>query len=228
MRVGILSLQGDVAEHREMLKELGVEASRVSVPRDLEGLDGIVLPGGESTTLSKLLVSSGLFEPLALALRSGLPAFGTCAGLVLLSSSIVDGRDDQLCFGVLDCKVRRNGYGRQRESFEAVIETSDLSGALGQGNTVLPAVFIRAPIVEQVGSDVKVLASFARRRDEIRSPVVCVQGNVLATTFHPELTRDVRVHELFMTIVESSNDRTQRARISTNAHVPYGAKVDER
>ncbi len=210
LHIGVLSLQGDVAEHLGVLRRLGVETSRVSTPRDLSGVDGIVLPGGESTTLSKLLVSSGVFDPLAEALRSGLPALGTCAGAVLLSSSIVDGRPDQLCFGVLGCKVRRNGYGRQCESFEVAIDKESLFGSLGGDVAPLPAVFIRAPIVEEVDREVEVLASFSRRRDQVASPVVCAQGNVVATTFHPELTGDTRVHELFIETVKNWTVKSAR------------------
>lgn len=193
--LGILALQGDVREHRAAFRELGVPTVDVRRPEELDGLAGIVLPGGESTTLSLLLGSSGLFEPLARALAGGLPAFGTCAGLVLLARSVLDGRPDQRSFGVLDCTVRRNGYGRQRFSFEAVL---DAPGG------PLPAVFIRAPRIVDLGSDVEVLATLDRAGEPGDAgpgePVACRQGAVMATAFHPELTGDRRLHRLFATM----------------------------
>lgn len=155
---------------------------------DLEGIDGIVLPGGESTTMSNLLQSSGLFEPLAQRMEAGLPVFGTCAGLILLATEIIDGRDDQRCFGALDVVVRRNAYGRQIDSFETELEVE------GSEHPV-PAVFIRAPSIESLGSDVRVLSHEGERACLVR------QGRVLAASFHPELTRDTVVHRLFMDIV---------------------------
>jgi pyridoxal 5'-phosphate synthase pdxT subunit len=193
--VGILALQGDVAEHEAAFGDLGVSTRRVGAPLDLDGLRGIVLPGGESTTLSLLLDSSGLFEPLAAALRAGLPAFGTCAGLVLLATGVVDGRDDQRTFGVLDCTVRRNGYGRQRRSFETILAAPGLGGGDG-----LPAVFIRAPRIEAVGPSVEVVATLANG-DGAADPVVLRQGPLLAAAFHPELTADRRLHRLFVSLV---------------------------
>jgi pyridoxal 5'-phosphate synthase pdxT subunit len=197
--IGILALQGDVREHAAAFDELGVPTRPVRRPAQLDGIDGIVLPGGESTTLSMLLESSELFDPLAAALAGGLPAFGTCAGLVLLSRRILDGRPDQRSFGVLDCSVRRNGYGRQRFSFEATLTVTGLDGA----EAPMPAVFIRAPVVVELGPDVDVLATLDAGTGGEPDVVACRQGPVLATAFHPELTPDRRLHRLFAAIVGS-------------------------
>jgi pyridoxal 5'-phosphate synthase pdxT subunit len=200
--LGILALQGDVREHAAAFADVGVATRAVRRPADLRGLAGLVLPGGESTTLSMLLGSSGLEEPVAEALGRGMPAFGTCAGLVLLSRRILDGRADQRSFGLLDCTVRRNGYGRQRFSFESRIDAVALSAALGRpaDDGPLPAVFIRAPVVVEAGPGVEVLATLPSAgggSGAAPDPVVCRQGAVLATTFHPELTPDRRLHTLF-------------------------------
>ncbi len=190
MEVGVLALQGDVAQHRAALADLDVATRPVRRPDDLLGLDGVVIPGGESTTMSLLLESSGLTEPLAAALADGLPAMGTCAGMIMLAAEVTDGRPDQRCFGAIDVTVRRNGYGRQLESFECEL---DIDGIPGCGP--MHAVFIRAPKVERTGPDVEVLASH-------RGPVVCRQGSVLACAFHPELTTDRRLHQLFVSMIE--------------------------
>jgi pyridoxal 5'-phosphate synthase pdxT subunit len=192
-----LALQGDVREHRAALTELGVPTTVVTRPAHLDGLSGIILPGGESTTLSMLLVSSGLFSPLQEALKAGLAAFGTCAGLVLLADQVLDGRPDQQSFGVLDCTVQRNGYGRQLQSFEAVLDAGGLGTALGHGPATLPAVFIRAPVIVNTGPKAEVLATVTRRGDDEPKAVALRQGSLLATAFHPELTPDRRLHELF-------------------------------
>ncbi len=170
--IGILALQGDVREHARAFADLGVDTSEVRRRGDLQGLDGIVLPGGESTTLSLLLESTGLFDPLERELNAGLPVLGTCAGLVLLATRVEDGRPDQRTFGVIDCTVRRNGYGRQRYSFETMLHRSssgtppptapDGVGAPWSEGGELPAIFIRAPRVVSVGPDVQVLARLAR------------------------------------------------------------------
>jgi 5'-phosphate synthase pdxT subunit len=189
--VGVLALQGDVREHEAAFGEVGVRTRRVLRPADLEGLDGLVLPGGESTTLSMLLESSGLFEPLTAAIGGGLPVFGTCAGLILLADRVEDGRHDQRSFGALDCTVRRNGYGPQRFSFEGrvVPANEELGGPM-------PAVFIRAPMVVEVGPEAEVLAT--EEGDGSGSqPVLVRQGHVLAATFHPELTGDRRLQRMF-------------------------------
>lgn len=197
--VGVLGLQGDVREHEAAFGELGVATRRVRRACDLDGVAGIVFPGGESTTLSLLLESSGLFDPLEKRIADGMPVFGTCAGIILLARRVEGGRADQRSFGVLACTVRRNGYGPQRFSFEgeAVPTGSELSAEDG---APLPAVFIRAPLVVGVGDGVEVLAREASPgAGEARegAPVVVREGRVLGATFHPELTADRRVHRLF-------------------------------
>ena len=193
--IGVLDLQGDVREHLSALAELGCAARTVKRPADLAGLGGLVLPGGESTTLSMLLESTGLFEAIGERISSDdpLPLLGTCAGLVLVAREILDGRPDQRTFGVLDAVVRRNGYGRQGQSFEA-----DLVFGSGEG-PLLPTVFIRAPLLVSVGEDVDVLA----RLDGV--PVLVRQGLVLASSFHPELTPDRRIHGLFAAMCGSDD-----------------------
>ncbi len=186
MKVGVLALQGASARHATMLARLGVEPVTVRLRGDLDDVDALVLPGGESTTMSMLLESSQLFGPLAERLATGLPAFGTCAGMILLGREILDGRSDQRCFGAVDVSVRRNAFGRQVDSFE-----SDLAVA-GVDGPPVHAVFIRAPVVETVGHDVDVLASVDSQ------PVLCRQGKVLVAAFHPELGDDPRLHELFV------------------------------
>jgi 5'-phosphate synthase pdxT subunit len=210
MTVGVLALQGDVREHAAALADLGETVRPVLRPDDLSGLRGLVLPGGESTTLSLLLESSGLFHPLEEALRNGLPVLGTCAGMILLAERVLDGRADQRRFGVIDLTIRRNGYGRQVASFECDVEVA------GLGADPLHAVFIRAPVVEESGPGVEVLATLPGQQDgagrghedhvasgsagqaDHRRPVVCRQGPVLVTSFHPELTGDRRLHQFFV------------------------------
>jgi 5'-phosphate synthase pdxT subunit len=177
-------LQGDVSEHAQALSDLGADPVEVRTPDDLVAVDALILPGGESTTMSKLLEFSGLFDPIAARLAAGMPAFGTCAGMILLAKVVLDGRADQRSFGVIDIAVRRNAFGRQVDSFEAELEV--------HGMGLVPAVFIRAPYVERIGDDVEVLA----RVDD--HPVLCRQGRVLAAAFHPELSSDLRLHELFL------------------------------
>lgn len=201
--IGVLDLQGDVREHVAALGELGVAGRLVKRPDDLAGLSGLILPGGESTTLSMLLTSTGLFEAVSELLDGGLPVLGTCAGLVLLAREVLDGRPDQRSFGAVDAVVRRNGFGRQVASFETELE-------FGEGPP-LPAVFIRAPYVVSVGPEVEVLAMVRHRgvasegsagsvgaaESVGESPALVRQGSVLASCFHPELTADRRVHRLF-------------------------------
>jgi 5'-phosphate synthase pdxT subunit len=192
--IGVLNLQGDVREHVAALGDVGVQSRLVKRPDDLDGVAGLILPGGESTTLSMLLVSTGLFDAVAERLDEGLPVLGTCAGLVLLAREVLDGRPDQRSFGALDAVVRRNGFGRQVASFETELE-------FGEG-PLLPAVFIRAPYVVSVGEAVDVLASVRHRGigsdgPAMESPALLRQANVLASCFHPELTADRRVHRLF-------------------------------
>jgi 5'-phosphate synthase pdxT subunit len=170
-----------------MLARLGAEPVAVRSPSQVDDIDALVVPGGESTTISMLLESSGLFDPLAGRLRDGMPAFGTCAGMILLADEILDGRADQRSFGVVDAGVRRNAFGRQVDSFEADL---DVPG-LGDGGP-FHAVFIRAPVVERVGPGVEVLASVDGR------PVLCRQGTTLVSAFHPELGDDPRLHAFFL------------------------------
>ena len=186
MKVGVLALQGDVREHVAALSALGAEPVEVRTAADLAGVDALVLPGGESTTISMLLESSGLFDPVAARLRDGLPAFGTCAGMILLAADVLDGRPDQRSFGVLDVAVRRNAFGRQVDSFEVALDVEGIGGG------PLDAVFIRAPVVESVGPGVEVLAAVDGH------PVLVRQRATVATAFHPELSRDLRVHQLFL------------------------------
>jgi len=169
----------------EALSALGVESRQVRTPTQLAEVDALVMPGGESTTMSKLLESSGLFDPLASRLAEGMPVFGTCAGMILLATDVLDGRPDQLSFGAIDLAVRRNGYGRQIDSFETDIDVVGLDDPFH-------AVFIRAPKVESVGEGVEVLAS----HDGV--PVVVRHGGVLVASFHPELTGDARLHAEFV------------------------------
>ena len=192
MPIGILALQGDVREHATAFGQLGEPVREVRRPGDLAGLAGLVVPGGESTTLSLLLGSSGLAGPLGEELAAGLPAFGTCAGMILLAGTVLDGRDDQVSFGVIDLTIRRNGYGRQVASFEGAVDVPVL------GDEPLPAVFIRAPVVESAGPDVEVLATLPGAGDDPGRPVVCRQGPVLVASFHPELTEDRRLQRLFV------------------------------
>jgi pyridoxal 5'-phosphate synthase pdxT subunit len=191
MKIGVLALQGAFREQVEAFGSLGAEVILVKAPEHLAGVDAIALPGGESTTVDKLLDSSGLRTPLRDALRDGMPALAVCAGLIVLAAEVVDGRADQQPLGVLDVTVRRNGYGRQRDSFEADLEIAELE-ANGLGGDSFAGVFIRAPVVERVGPGVEVLASYG---DE---PVLGRQGTILFATFHPELAGDLRVHELFL------------------------------
>ena len=193
MRVGVLELQGDVREHTRALERLGVSAPQVRLPEDLVNLDALVIPGGESTAIARLLEVSGLREDVANRLREGLPAFGTCAGLILLAEQILDGRSDQWSFSRLDVTVRRNGYGRQTASFEAAVQLRD--------SVVVPGVFIRAPRIAEVGAEVEVLAT----HDHGDGPhaVLVKQGMVWGCSFHPELTEDLTIHRMFVESVEA-------------------------
>lgn len=185
-RVGVLALQGATRPHLEALRALGADALEIRTPEDLRVLDAVVLPGGESTTMSFLLDSSGLREPLYDRIDNGMPVLGTCAGMILLADVVLDGRDDQHSLGMLDITVRRNGFGRQRESFEADLVVE------GLGAEPFRAVFIRAPVVERVGPRIEVLA----RVEGI--PVVCRSGNITVCSFHPELGDDLRLHAMFL------------------------------
>ena len=214
--MGVLALQGAFAEHASALEALGARAVEVRGPSELVSVDALVLPGGESTTMSMLLTTSGLFDAVAERLREGTPVFGTCAGLILLATDIVDGRPDQRSFGVLDVSVLRNGYGRQRDSFETDVVVGGATAGVGAGPdgatdtfsaapcpavafpaapcpaAPFPAVFIRAPRITRTGAGVEVLASVGD------DPVLVRQGPVLAAAFHPELSGDLRLHRLFL------------------------------
>jgi len=185
MQIGVLALQGAFAAHADCLTTIGVQSVEVRNPEQLGSVDALLMPGGESSTMSQLLESSGLFDPIASRIADGMPVFGTCAGMILLASEILDGRSDQRSFSAIDISVRRNAFGRQVDSFEATINSSvgDFHG-----------VFIRAPRIERVGDEVEVLGSI---NDE---PVLVRQGNVLAASFHPELSNDARLHEYFVSI----------------------------
>lgn len=196
-RVGVLALQGDVREHLAVLRQLGAEPVAVRRPADLDGIDGIVLPGGESTTIGKLLVTFEVLEPLRKLLADGLPAYGSCAGMILLAERIIDGTPDQVTLGGIDVTVRRNAFGRQVDSFEGPVEWA------GTGEWV-HGVFIRAPWVEQIGDGVEVIATVPDGSPGAGSIVAVRQGALLATAFHPELTSDARVHRHFLDIVDEA------------------------
>ncbi len=192
--IGVLALQGDVREHRRSLEAAGATTIAVRARSDLASVDGLVIPGGESTTISKLAVLDGLIEPLRDARRDGMPMYGSCAGMILLADEVTDARADLETIGGIDVTVRRNAFGRQVDSFEADIEAPWL------GPEPFRAVFIRAPWVERVGPHVEVLARVDRGTGE--GTIVAVrQGPLLASAFHPELTGDHRVHESFLEIV---------------------------
>jgi pyridoxal 5'-phosphate synthase pdxT subunit len=185
-KVGVLALQGAFERHAEALTALGADVVLARSPYDLAGIEALVLPGGESTTLSLLLETSEMFGPLADLLAAGVPALGTCAGMILLAAEVLDGRPDQRCFGAVDIAVRRNAFGRQRDSFESGLAVAGLAGG------PFPGVFIRAPAVERVGEGVDVLATVGDR------PVLCRQGPVVVAAFHPELSDDLRLHQAFL------------------------------
>ena len=196
--VGVLALQGDVREHARMLAECGVSTQRVRSVEDLASVDALVIPGGESTTMSKLAVDFGLIEPLRKARASGMPMYGSCAGMIMLADRLEGGRPDQQTIGGIDMTVRRNAFGRQVDSFEADLAMPILAGA-----PPVHAVFIRAPWVEAVGDGVEVLGRVEGGPSAGR--IVAVrQGLLLATSFHPELTGDARVHEYFVDLVRSA------------------------
>jgi pyridoxal 5'-phosphate synthase pdxT subunit len=207
LRIGVLALQGDVREHERVLRALGAEVLLVRRPEELDGLDGIVVPGGESTAIGTLLDRFALLEPLRSALRDGLPAYGSCAGMVLLADEVVDGLAGQPLLGGLDVTVRRNAFGRQVDSFETDVDVAGLDGG------AVHAVFIRAPWVERAGEGVQVLATVPGDGPAAGRVVVVRQGALLATSFHPELTGDTRVHRLFVEMVRDHRaERTKEAR----------------
>jgi pyridoxal 5'-phosphate synthase pdxT subunit len=193
--IGVLALQGDVREHRAMLEGLGASAVAVRRPSELDGLDGLVVPGGESTTISKLARTFEILDPMREAVRDGLPVFGTCAGMILLADRIEDGIPGQETLGGLDVVVRRNAFGRQVDSFEAELDVHGVEGRFH-------AVFIRAPWVEKVGHDVDVVATVASG-PAVGRIVAVRQGSILATSFHPEVTGDPRIHAIFLDLVRN-------------------------
>ena len=187
MRIGVLASQGAFAEHIAVLQRLKVDALPVRLPRELVGLDGLIIPGGESTSISKLMLSYRLVDEIKTLAKNGLPVFGTCAGMILLASKISD--LDAAPLGLMDMAVRRNAFGRQRESFEAGLSIPVL------GEKPFPGVFIRAPLIEQVNSGVEIIARLADG-----TSVAARQGRLLASAFHPELTDDLRFHQYFLDI----------------------------
>lgn len=196
MKVGVLGLQGDVREHVRALESAGATTSVVKRADQLAAVDRLVLPGGESTTIGKLLDRYDLLDPLRARVRSGMPLYGTCAGAILMATEIV-GRDDAPHrLGVMDIAVRRNAYGRQLDSFEADLDVAGLDGDFR-------AVFIRAPVIEETGADVEVLAEVDGH------PVLVRQGTMLASTFHPEMTPDARLHEMFVQLIDKGRGPDQ-------------------
>ena len=186
LTIGVLAVQGDVREHVRVLTSLGAQAHGIRRPTELTDLDGLVIPGGESTTMDKLVRAFDLFDPLRALIAGGLPVYGSCAGMIMLADRIAEGRPDQQTLGGLDITVRRNAFGRQVDSFEEDIDFVGIDGG------PVRAVFIRAPWVEDAGDGVDVLARAAGKIVAVR------QGALLATSFHPEVTGDTRVHELFV------------------------------
>jgi 5'-phosphate synthase pdxT subunit len=190
MKIGVLALQGAFREHIEALRELGVEAVEVRLPEQLDGLDGLIIPGGESTAIGKLAVKYGLQEAIQRYVSDGKPVYGTCAGMIMLSKDV--GMDQPL-FGLMDIKVERNAFGRQLDSFETGLDIPAL------GDKPFPGVFIRAPRIEDVGEGVEVLAKL-----DDGTPVAAQEGNIIVTAFHPELTGDLRFHRYFLAMVEAA------------------------
>lgn len=189
--LGVLAIQGDFAEHREVLDRLGVESAEIRLPHQLDEVDGLIIPGGESTTIAQLIDIYDFRGPLKEKAAEGMPIWGTCAGMIVISKRLTDHRPSPL--GLMDIEVSRNAFGSQVNSFEAELEMGDISGP------AFRAVFIRAPVVNKVGDGVRVLARIPDGR-----PVAVRQDSLLATSFHPELTDDSRVHELFVRMVEGS------------------------
>jgi 5'-phosphate synthase pdxT subunit len=193
MKIGVLALQGAFIEHEKMLQRLDVEAVEVRLPKDLEGCAGVIIPGGESTTIGKLAVQYHLIEPLREMARSGKPLWGTCAGLIFMAKDV---QRDQPLLGLMDVTVQRNAFGRQVDSFEANISIKGVDG-----NKLFHAIFIRAPLIESVGAGVDVLARVEKDNQEVI--VAAQQGNLLVTSFHPELSNDDRFHRYFVKMAES-------------------------
>jgi len=196
--IGVLALQGDFIEHEAMLRRLNVITRQVRTVDHLRGLDGLILPGGESTTFCRLMDDFALYEPLRAFVRTGAPVWGTCAGLIVLARHASD--LDFPTLDALDIEALRNAYGRQVDSFEADLDVPQL------GSEPFHAVFIRAPVVASVGSGVEVLASVRDERTGADAPVAVRQGSVMATAFHPELTNDTRFHSYFLDIVKAADN----------------------
>ncbi len=194
-KIGVLALQGDFAEHMASLRKLGAEALAIRLPRDLESLDGLIIPGGESTTIGRLMVSYGFVQTLRQLSQDGFPVFGTCAGMVLLAKSVLD-LLDVATIGAMGIKVRRNAFGRQVDSFETLLSVPAL------GEVPFPGVFIRAPIILEAEPGVEILASLPDG-----TPVGAKQGNLLVSAFHPELTSDLRFHAYFLDVVSQGARR---------------------
>lgn len=195
--IGVLALQGAFDAHVQHLNALGVDVRLIKTEADLEEINGLIIPGGESTTMSNLLVASGLGKTLTQKIDDGFPVFGTCAGMIMMANSIVDGRPDQIVLNAMDIQVRRNGYGRQNDSFEQDIEIESFE-------VPFHALFIRAPIIEKIANDVEVLSTV---KDH---PVLVRQGKALASSFHPELVSDLRVHEIFLSMIHDSITTSKR------------------
>jgi 5'-phosphate synthase pdxT subunit len=199
--IGVLALQGDVREHETVLGECGARTSRVRSAEQLDGVEALVIPGGESTTMSKLAVTFDLLEPLRARVETGMPVYGSCAGMIMLADRLEGGRPDQQTIGGIDMVVRRNAFGRQVDSFEADLAMPEI------GDEAMHAVFIRAPWVESVGPDVQVLGRV--EGGPATGRIVAVrQGDLLATSFHPELTGDSRVHRYFVSMVRRSQEES--------------------
>jgi 5'-phosphate synthase pdxT subunit len=194
MKIGVLALQGAFIEHEKMLQRLGVEAVEVRLPKDLEGCAGVIIPGGESTTIGKLAVQYNLIEPLRAMAQSGKPLWGTCAGLIFMAKDV---QRDQPLLGLMDVTVQRNAFGRQVDSFEANLSIKGVDG-----DKLFHAIFIRAPLIESVGDGVDVLARVEKDNQEVI--VAAQQGNLLVTSFHPELSNDDRFHRYFVRMAESN------------------------
>jgi 5'-phosphate synthase pdxT subunit len=214
VKVGVLGLQGDVREHVRALEAAGASVVVVRHPHELEMVDALVLPGGESTTIGKLLDRFALLEPIRSRARSGMPLYGTCAGMILMADEILGPPDAPHRLGVMDCAVRRNAYGRQVDSFEADLDVDGL-------DEPFRAVFIRAPVVERVGDAVEVLATCSG------SPVLIRQRHLLASSFHPEMTGDGRVHELFVRLVQDGGSGVE-ARLAPDPRERRGSGVEAR
>jgi len=197
MKIGILALQGAFIEHSHILKKMGIEVSEIRLPAELPSLDGLIIPGGESTTILKLMNIFSLYEPLKASIKQGFPVWGTCAGMICLAKDVTNSQISALTpLGVMDIKVKRNAFGRQVDSFESELDVSVL------GPQAYHAVFIRAPLIEEVGKGVEVLATLPDG-----TIVAARQGNLLVTSFHPELTDDYRFHEYFVKMAEQNQNK---------------------